>query len=36
MLVTCDDKFLKAARRKAAKIAVRVIDPIALVSAEDF
>jgi predicted nucleic acid-binding protein len=35
-LVTCDDKFLKAARRNAAKIGVRVTDPIRLVSAEGF
>lgn len=35
-LVTCDDKFLKAARRNAAKIAVTVTDPIRLVSEEGF
>jgi predicted nucleic acid-binding protein len=35
-LVTCDDKFLKAARRQAAKIGVRVTDPIRLVSEEGF
>jgi len=31
-LVTCDDNFLKAARRNAAKIGVTVTDPIRLVS----
>jgi predicted nucleic acid-binding protein len=31
-LVTCDDDFLKAARRNAAKIGVTVTDPIRFVS----
>ncbi len=35
-VVTCDDRFLKAARRNAAKIGVRVTDPVRLVSAEGF
>lgn len=35
-LVTCDDKFLKAARRSSAKIGVPVTDPIRLVSEEGF
>lgn len=35
-LVTCDDKFLKSARRKAAKIKVMVTDPIRLVSEAGF
>jgi predicted nucleic acid-binding protein len=32
VLVTCDDKLLKVARRNAAKIGVMVTDPIRLVS----
>ncbi len=35
-LVTCDDNFLKAARRNAAKIGVTVTDPIGLVSETEF
>jgi predicted nucleic acid-binding protein len=35
-LVTCDDRFLKAARRSAATIGVPVTDPIRLVSEEGF
>jgi hypothetical protein len=35
-LVTCDDNFLKAARRNAAKIGVPVTDPIRLVSEAAF
>jgi len=31
-LVTCDDNFLKAARRNAARIGVTVTDPIRFVS----
>jgi predicted nucleic acid-binding protein len=33
-LLTCDDKFLKAARRNAAKIRVAVPNPIRFVSEE--
>jgi predicted nucleic acid-binding protein len=35
-LVTCDDKFLKTARRNTAKIEVTVTDPVRLVSDVDF
>jgi predicted nucleic acid-binding protein len=35
-VVTCDDHFLKAARRNAGKIAVTVTDPIRLVSEVSF
>ena len=35
-LITCDDRFLNAARRNAAKISVRVTDPISLVSEANF
>lgn len=35
-LVTCDDRFLKAARRNAGKIGVTVLDPIRLVSEKRF
>jgi hypothetical protein len=35
-LVTCDDQFLKAARRSSATINVMVTDPISLVSEVDF
>jgi predicted nucleic acid-binding protein len=35
-LVTCDDQFLKAARRNASKIGVTVTDPIRLVSEASF
>jgi len=35
-MVTCDDRFLKAARRNAANIKVTVTDPIGLVSEEGF
>jgi predicted nucleic acid-binding protein len=35
-LVTCDDSFLKAARRNAARIGVRVTDPIRLASEASF
>jgi predicted nucleic acid-binding protein len=35
-LVTCDDRFLKTARRNAATIKVTVTDPISLVSEVDF
>jgi predicted nucleic-acid-binding protein len=35
-LVTCDDNFLKAARRNSAKIGVTVTDPILLVSETEF
>lgn len=31
-LVTCDDRFLKTARRHAATIAVTVTDPVSLVA----
>jgi hypothetical protein len=35
-VVTCDDLFLKAARRNAGRIAVTVTDPIRLVSEVSF
>ena len=35
-LVTCDDRFLKAAKRNAAKITVAVVNPISLVAEDDF
>jgi predicted nucleic acid-binding protein len=35
-LATCDDRVLKAARRNADKIKVRVMNPIQLVSEAGF
>lgn len=35
-VLTCDDRFLKAARRNAAKIRVTVTDPIRFVSEAGF
>jgi hypothetical protein len=35
-LVTCDDRFLQAARRHAATLAVLVTDPIGLISEAPF
>jgi len=35
-LVTCDDQFLKIARRHADKIKVTVTDPLRLASEDDF
>jgi predicted nucleic acid-binding protein len=35
-LVTCDDQFLKVAQRHADQLAVKVVDPVNLVSEVDF
>jgi len=35
-LVTCDDRFLKAARRNAARIHLAVTDPVRLISEAAF
>lgn len=35
-LVTCDDRFLKTARRHAGTITVTVSDPVAYVSEASF